>query len=243
MPWRECSPCILRPPWYEDEGADPIQPAPDQTASALDTAVLPLGRNHMEDNPPIAMFKLGENEHMARLFNEGHVFMRPLQDFKSIESSRPRLDPDEGLGYSVALKGTTLNMQHEGEWRTIGPLTGPIRAGDRNLERVNLYCLHTPRRNDCGKLLGLDRLGFGESYVLFWDADEFLRRLTQAITKAGLQSRYALVEYVAKHSYSGPMGAFRKFSHYSNQKELRVVAMPGQEVRCRYIWSIFLILR
>lgn len=181
----------------------------------------------MEDDVPIAMFKLGEKEHMAQLLNEGHVFMRPLLDFRAVENSLPRLDPDEGLGYSMASEGATLSMEHEGEWRTIGRLTGPIRADDRKLEKANVYCLHTPRRTDYGRLLGLDRLGFGDSYVLFWDANEFLRRLTQAITKVGLQPHYALVKYVDKNSYAGPMGAFRKFSHYSTQKELRVVALPG----------------
>lgn len=181
----------------------------------------------MEENPPVAVFKLGEKDHMAQLLNEGHVFMRPLLDFKTAEDSLPRLDPNEGLGYSVAAEGATLSMKHEGEWLTIGNLTGPIRADDRKLEKTNIYCLHTPRRKDYGKLLGLDRLGFGDSYVLFWDANEFLRRLTQAITKAGLQPHYALVEYIDKNSYAGPMGAFRKYSHYSDQKELRVAEMPG----------------
>ena len=148
-------------------------------------------------------------------------------DFKTMKNSLPRLDPDEGSGYFMASEGGTLRMEHEGEWHTIGKLTGPIRAGDRRLEKTNIYCLHTPRRNDYGKLLGLDRLGFGDSYVLFWDANEFLRRLTQAITQAGHQPHYALVDYVDKSRYVGPMGAFRKFSHYSCQKELRVAALPG----------------
>lgn len=181
----------------------------------------------MEENPPVAVFKLGEKDHMAQLLKEGHVFMRPLLDFKTMKDSQPRLDPDEGSGYFMASEGATLRMEHEGEWHTIGKLTGPIRAGDRKLEKTNIYCLHTPRRNDYGQLLELDRLGFGDSYVLFWDANEFLRRLTQAITHAGHKPYYALVDYVDKSGYTGPMGAFRKFSHYSHQKELRVAAMPG----------------
>lgn len=181
----------------------------------------------MEDNPPVALFKLGEKDHMTQLLNEGHVFMRPLLDFKTIENSLPRLDRDEGSGYFMATEGATLSMQHEGEWHTLGKITGPIRADDRKLEKTNIYSLHAPRRNDYGKLLGLDRLGFGNSYVLFWDANEFFRRLTQAITEAGHQHHYALVDYVDKDTYVGPMGAFRKFSHYSDQRELRVTAMPG----------------
>ena len=70
----------------------------------------------MEENPPVAVFKLGEKDHMAQLLNEGHVFMRPLLDFKTAEDSLPRLDPNEGLGYSVAAEGATLSMKHEGEW-------------------------------------------------------------------------------------------------------------------------------
>lgn len=164
---------------------------------------------------------------MAQLLNEGHVFMRPLLDFKNHEDSPPRADPDEGSGYCRQANGAILRMEHEGDWLTVGKLAGPIRVTDRNLEKTNIYCLHARRRNDYGTLLNLNQLGFGDSYVLLLDAEEFLRRLSQAIIKAGHESRYAMVDYVDKNSFTGPMGAFRKFSHYSDQKELRVAAMPG----------------
>lgn len=153
--------------------------------------------------------------------------MRPLLDFKNHEDSPPRSDPNEGSGYCRQAGGAILRMEHEGEWLTVRNLAGPIQVTDRNLEKTNIYCLHARRRSDYGTLLELDRLGFGDSYVLFLDADEFLRRLSQAITQAGHEPRYAMVNYVDKNGYSGPMGAFRKFSRNSDQRELRMVAMPG----------------
>ncbi len=181
----------------------------------------------MTNNPVVALFKLGERDHMAQLLNDGHVFMRPLLEFKNHENSPPRADPDEGSGYCRQATGAILRMEHEGEWLDVGELTGPIKVTDRNLLKTNIYCLHAPRRNDCGRVLELHRLAFGDSYVLILNADEFLRRLTQAITQAGHEPHCVLVEYVDKSTYTEPMGAFRNFSHYSDQKELRVAAMPG----------------
>lgn len=181
----------------------------------------------MNDNPVIALFKLGKNADMAELLHKGHVFMNTVPYYTNLEEGSPRSDPDEGTGYCQQADGATLSMQHDAEWRTVGTLTGPIRVRDRTLTTANLYCLHARRRSEYGTLLNLDRFRFGDSYVLFLDANEFFRRLNQAVTQAGHEPRYAIVDYVDRRTYSGRMGLFKKFSEYSDESELRIAVLPG----------------
>ena len=51
----------------------------------------------MNDDPVIAVFKLGEKDKMTELLHEGHVFMNSLSYFAKLENDSPRSDPDEGV--------------------------------------------------------------------------------------------------------------------------------------------------
>ena len=84
------------------------------------------------------------------------------------------IGPDEGIRLFHGFRGShSQYVEHEGEWRTIGRLIW-AKFGQmiENLRKPSTVSI--PRRTDYGRLLGLDRLGFGDSYVLFWDANEFL---------------------------------------------------------------------
>ncbi len=177
-------------------------------------------------DPIIALFKLGQNAHMAELLHEGHVYMNPVSFFAKEEAS-PRFDPDEGTSYCENAEGGTLQMEEAGEWRTLGTLTGAIRFRADALATANLYCLHAKTPRDCGTVFELNQLGFGDSYVLFVNANEFLRRLRKAAAAAGQNLVYDMVEYVDRRSYTGPMGVFRKFSERAADQEFRVAILPG----------------
>ena len=83
------APVLLR------RGCSPVRLSPDRAATLRQIArISTLARPYdiwgesMED-VPIAMFKLGE-KHMAKLLEWGHVFLRPLLDFRAVENSLPR---------------------------------------------------------------------------------------------------------------------------------------------------------
>ena len=57
--------------------------------------------------------------------------------------------------------------------------------------------------------------------VLIHNGTEFLKRLDSKLKKLERECKYALIDYVDKKSYTGPMGPFRKFDDFSYQKELR----------------------
>lgn len=158
---------------------------------------------------------------------KGHVYMNTVAHFAAIEDGSPRADPDEGTAFSRNADGATLEVQHGDEWRMLGTLRGAVRFRDEALLQTNLYCLHGLTRCDYGRVVQLDQLGFGESYVLLIDANEFLRRLSDAIVGAGHQMSWNIVEYVDRNSHHGPMGVFRKYAERAADREVRVAALPG----------------
>ncbi len=181
----------------------------------------------MDESGLIAIFKLGSRDHMGALLQEGHVFMNPVSYFAGLEDGSPRSDPNEGTGYCRNADGATLQMQDHGEWHTLGTLSGAIRFHDDALKTANLYCLHARTRRDYGTVFELNWLSFGDFYVLFLDANEFLRRLKEAAAEAGHQLVYGMVDYVDRRSYTGRMGVFRKFSEHAAEREFRAAVLPG----------------
>ena len=181
----------------------------------------------MNENQLIALFKIGQKDHMDELVRKGHVFMKPLSYFATREREPPRSDPDEGMGFCQNAEDATLRMQKQGKWCNIGTLTGGIRVRNKSLDTANLYCLHAMTQRDFGAVFELNLLNYGDSYVLFLDADEFFRRLDKAAGEKGQELLYGLVKYVDRNSYTGPMGVFRKFSEHASDCEFRVVALPG----------------
>jgi hypothetical protein len=181
----------------------------------------------MNDDHLIAIFKLGSKIHMEELIHEGHVYMNTVSYFASLEDGSPRSDGDEGTAYSKNADGATLRMQREDQWLTLGTLHGAIRFRDDALLTPNLYCLHGRMLSEYGQVFELSQLGFGDSYVLFFDANEFFRRLRGAATRSGHKMSWGMVEYVDRRSYSGPMGVFKKFSEHAADREVRVVFLPG----------------
>ena len=115
----------------------------------------------MDDDPIVALFKLGKREHMTELLREGHVFMNTVSYFAQIEGNSPRSDPDEGLGYCRQAEGTTLHVQNGSQWDMLGTLTGAIRIRDTDSSRANIYCLHARTRSHYGQIIEFDQLGFG----------------------------------------------------------------------------------
>lgn len=166
---------------------------------------------------------------MRELLREGHVYLNNLGFFKNLEATRVQADPDEATGYCWQMPDSVLEIQVEEEWRTLGTVNGGIRSHDELLNSLAVYCLHGRRRNDCAEPWMLGDLGFGDTFVLFSNANEFFRRLYRAAMDEYYQVQFGPVEYVDRHTYNGPMGAFRKFKERERESEFRVVLSPGND--------------
>jgi hypothetical protein len=77
------------------------------------------------------------------------------------------------------------------------------------------------------RLVDPRNLAFGDTFAALRDGDEFLRRVHDAVKRAGYELQWNVVEYVDKSTYHGPMGIFRKSSEFSYQSEFRIAVLRG----------------
>lgn len=174
-----------------------------------------------------ALFKFGERVHMEDLVANGHLFMRAPSDFARMEQDELRYDPYEGSGAVLFLPGGEIAADLNGEWVTLGTLVSPLVQRDPALENVNVFCMFGLIGTTADQLVHERNLGFGDTYVVFLDPNEFLRRVEAEVRRRGLSAQSAQVEYVDESTYTGEMGVFRKFSRFQYQSEYRIALYPG----------------
>jgi len=164
---------------------------------------------------------------MEDLVKNGHLYMQALAYFVRLESDDLRSDPNEALGRVLLSPGCEMDVQLEARWESIGTLASSLTQRDSALEKANVFCMFGLVPTAAGKLIHEDNLRFGDTYVVFLDPNEFLRRVEDEVRKRGLKAQSGQVEYVDEGTYTGEMGAFRKFSRFEYQSEYRIVLSPG----------------
>lgn len=175
----------------------------------------------------LGLFKFGHRQHIDELVREGHVYMNPLSAFVQLESDSLRTDADEGLKWSIPGSGAKLQMEEGGDWLSVGTLDGPIKHLDPVVLQANVFCMYAFRALHSATLVDERNFGFGDTFVVFTDGNEFLRRAKTAAEKLQLRYEAGLVQYVDGNAYRGDMGIFKKFSHFSFQSEFRIALLPG----------------
>lgn len=180
------------------------------------------------DDPVIAVFKVGQEDHMRALLQEGHLHLETVDYFRELDGSSPRGDALEASAYCLHLDGWTFNMEDDAkQWQRVGTIVGGVPVGDSALATANLFCLHARRRSQCKDPFLLSDLGYGPSCVVFRDASEFFRRVHAAVVGLGHTAEFGLVEYVERATYHGEMGPFRKFNDHREDSEFRILVTPG----------------
>ncbi|MDD2853188.1 MAG: hypothetical protein PHY09_14990 [Desulfuromonadaceae bacterium] len=179
----------------------------------------------------IGLFKFGLRAHMEELIQDGHLYMSPLSTFIAMEGDPLRADQDEAIDHSMPANGAQFLMEQNGKWLPIGDLTGAVRSGGQESRKVNVFCMHSVKSSRCTnpseQIIDSRNFGFGDTFVVFTDADEFLRRVRTEISRLNLQFENATVEYVDPNSFHGAMGIYRKYSAFDYQCEYRFAILPG----------------
>lgn len=169
----------------------------------------------------------GYGAELLAVADNGHVYMQTLGFFRTLEDGTPRSDSSEATAYAFQKHGHSLELQIEDEWRLLGTIDGAVRAHDPDLEAANVYCLQARGQSQCDDTWSLSHLGYGESFVVFHNPAEFLHRFKIVAEAQGHRIEYSCVDYVDKHHYHGPMGAFRKFGEWRRDLEFRILVRPG----------------
>ncbi len=167
------------------------------------------------------LIKFGQYAYMKALLEEGEIYMQSLRHYVDVEHDQIG-DPDEGLSYSL-----TKDVKVEIDGVEVPEITGPIRVVESTEYNPLIYCMYSlsPEYVDLnGRTIDPRCCGFGDYAVLMKDDAEFYNRLS-SVFKENCAGKITgdLVKYVNRESYSGEMGAFRKYAKYSYQREYRYV--------------------
>jgi hypothetical protein len=180
-----------------------------------------------EEEQWIVLLKFGQRDHLEQLREGGVVYMNPQTYFAKLEADALRSDRFEGADRIIqpnALKRLIVQSNVDARKLTIpaSQLRGPLRL---SLGPCNIYCMFAvtePARFSVDERC----FGFGDSFVIVWDTQAFVDRLTAAARAVHLDLQYRLVEY-DPNVLSGETGPFRKPATFAYQNEFRFVVQPG----------------
>jgi hypothetical protein len=192
-----------------------------------------------EGDGVLGLFKFGASQHIAQ-FAQGLLYMNTLKHFVEVETNSLRRDSHEGTSLVRKGDGAILQIKitpevakafnisgTDGEFKSIANIWGPIRFQPNALQSVNVFCMYALRESASDVLVDPRNFGFGDSFAILKDFDEFMKRVKVAAQRAGQELRYDLVEYIDEASYEGTVGIFRKLSDFSYQSEFRIGLVPG----------------
>lgn len=205
----------------------------------------------LKNNRKLLFLKLGEYEHMKKLYEKGELYFNTFDFFKNLEySDDGRADNNEYCAYHYAgdgIKDVSLSLYPNGRNNE------PIKfVGGKELEELTITTgeekeythLYSLSSIDLEWTLNnnfiIDNSNFADNkdfVVVILNTNEFINRVVQCLPNYKLQARF--IEYVDKKSYTGKMGPFRKFNDYALQNEYRIaVNFETKEPKIIHVGSL-----
>jgi hypothetical protein len=151
----------------------------------------------MELDRVLGLFKFGQRAHIDD-FVRVCLYMNPLLYFVEVENSDPRHDRREGQGFWLQSDRVTFSVMIDGEYNSIPGLFGPIAWTNPEDLNVNVFCMYALRASVAKNLVDPRNFGFGDTFAVLKDGDEFLRRVRAAADRAALNVKVRMVDYVTR---------------------------------------------
>src|SRR6185437_13401467 len=146
----------------------------------------------------LGLFKFGQRAHIDDLVR-GTLYMNPLQYFVETEASDPgdlRRDAFEGVGRLIQSDGGILSMKIDDEFKPVAQIRGAIQWRPTGGIKANIYCMYALREPTGPQFVDPLNFRFGDTFAIFTDGDEFLRRVRTSAEAASLKVEYHLVDYI-----------------------------------------------
>lgn len=118
-------------------------------------------------------------------------------------------------------------MNIQDAFQPVARISGAIQWRPPDGIKANIYCMYALREPAGPQFVDPLNFRFGDTFAIFTDGDEFLRRVRNAAETAGLNLHWHLVQYIDEREHQGEMGPFRKRLRFSHQSELRIAIIPG----------------
>jgi hypothetical protein len=172
-----------------------------------------------------AFIKIGQEQHIHDLYDNGTIYINIIARFKEIEDNFVRGDRYEGDYYVE--QADFLKLYIKDKLIAFTKQTDDfnsqlyIEYQKTNGHIYSLYSLFTPEDSD--KIIVDNRiLDFGDTCLFIHNVDEFWNRLKSELEKNKLKFKYGFVKYYDYKTFIGRAGVFHKSNRFEYQNEFRV---------------------
>jgi hypothetical protein len=176
------------------------------------------------DDEVYAYLRFSNNpDHLSELVREGKIYLNHYSTYIG-DSDSKQYDQNELASMHYQAKDIKRMTIDGHDFKLESTFTTRVSQP----EYTHLFCLcaisrdYLAIRSDakvyCDKLWD----DFGDYVVLVHKPIEFKKRIVKALDNLKCNYRIDFMEYIDPSSYSGPLGAFRKFDSYEYQQEVRV---------------------
>ena len=192
-------------------------------------------KNIKLNNRRAGLLKFGSFEHMQKFYETGEMYFNTFDYFRHLEANGDgRADKNEYClehfsgerikDFRIIIKSKKRNNETF------------ILEGGKDLKELTFYSdqqnfshLYSLSFIDLEWSINnnfiISSLNFAETkdYVVpIFNSSEFLERIKNKLRSLNVDVQADFIQYVKKDSYSGEMGAFKKFSNYAYQNEYRI---------------------
>lgn len=186
----------------------------------------------MIDTQTIYLFiKFGQKEHIEDLYNNGVIYMNPIQSFTTIEDNELRGDRYEGVrrikNYPKGGQYKIPSMGIEGNY-----ISFQVRESYEELigNIYSLYCVSTLGWNDSIEFkIDEKNKRLGSHCLFVKDNAKFLSLIEDKLMEQNLKYSHGFVKYYDKDKVSRKIGLFEKPNEFEYQKEFRIY-VESQEI-------------
>ncbi len=170
----------------------------------------------------LSFLKFGQEKHINDMYENGTIFMNPVQYFRNFKDGGLRGDPYEGASEVNNLPSGTFEIKelnYKGEYISIHyKKSFDVILG-------NLYCMYCVSSKGFSNPLSFNidqkNMNFGEKCLMIYDSKIFLERMEKAMNSTGIQFHHGHVDYYNKEDYKGKLTLFQKPLEFEFQKEFR----------------------
>lgn len=178
-----------------------------------------------------ALIKFGQEQHLRDLLNTGSLYFsskQSLRGSKKEDSDDFRYDSLEGANlYESHRFGVTINMKNPstGEDMNI-PARRLVFSGKPEIVYGNIVSFYgiTDKSFVNNKMTPVDprMKDFGSHFLLIYDYQHFMKRISAAFDRLKLNHSLGKVEYFDEENHKGELHYFHKRSSLNYQNEYRI---------------------
>jgi len=169
------------------------------------------------------LIKLGSEEHMRDLYENGTVYINTVDFFRRKDDDEYRGDSYEGA--SEIINSNTGYIQIPGVEEKINFQSFHLKSSYEKIDGniYSLYCISSKGFPNLSEFFFNDRmLDFGTHCVVFKDNEYLLRAILEELKKRRFEPIYGLVDYYDSRTGSRKLNVFEKRSKFEYQKEFRL---------------------